>query len=374
MKERRHDIDWIRIIVFDILIVWHVCLYFVNWGAPVDWDLALKNRDQVSWLSWPMLFVRQWRLPILFLISGIGTRFALSSRTALQYIRERIVRLLLPLFAGMLLIVPPIVYLERLIQGVFEGSFWSFYPHIFEGFYPEGNFSWHHLWFLAYLFLMSITVLPLFLYLRRSGKTLFSFLERSFRKNPFSLYMLCIPLIIVQLALETRFPLTMALVDDWYAYTYYLICFVWGYILASLGNQSWNAMMEIRRYAFLLGLALSVIILLFLHRGENPLWIRTLKPVNTWSWIIAIFGYASKYLNRESRILKYRNTAVYPFYIIHFTILIFLGYALMNLSIHYIWKMIIMVAGIYGISILLYEFFISRIKILKPLFGLKLKS
>ena len=143
MKTRRYDIDWIRVIVFDILIFWHVGLYFVKWGTPVDWDLSLKNNVQVSWLSWPMLFVRQWRLPVLFVISGIGTQFALSSRTAKEYLRERFIRLLFPLFAGILLIVPPMVYLERITEGTFDSSFWSFYPQFFDGIYPEGNFSWH---------------------------------------------------------------------------------------------------------------------------------------------------------------------------------------------------------------------------------------
>ena len=374
MKTRRYDIDWIRVIVFDILIFWHVGLYFVKWGTPVDWDLSLKNNVQVSWLSWPMLFVRQWRLPVLFVISGIGTQFALSSRTAKEYLRERFIRLLFPLFAGILLIVPPMVYLERITEGTFDSSFWSFYPQFFDGIYPEGNFSWHHLWFLAYLFLMSALALPLFLYLRRSGRTLFIFMDRSLRLSPFFLFILTIPLIIIQLTMETRFPLTMALVDDWYAFSYYLICFVWGFILASMGEQSWNVMREIRRYALICGLALSMVILLKLHRGENPVWIRILKPINTWSWIIVLFGYASKYLNRESAVLRYRNTAVYPFYILHFTILIFLGYKLQNSSLHYAWKMLIMVVGTYGSCFLIYELLLSRINFLRPFFGLKPKS
>lgn len=361
-------------LVFDILILWHVGLYFVSWETLVDWDLPMKNNIQVSWLSWPMFFVRQWRLPVLFLISGIGTRFALSSRTASQYIRERCTRLVLPLLTGILLLVPPLVYLERKFQGTFDGSYWSFYPDFFNGFYPEGNCSWHHLWFLAYLFLMSMLALPLFLFLRRSGKELFEFMSKSIKKSPFRLYLITIPLIVVHLTLENKYPLTMNLQDDWFAFTYYLLSFIWGYILASLGEQSWKAMMDIRRYSLCLGLLMSLIVLFMLHRGENPVWIQILKPLNTWSWIFAIFGYASKYLNRESAILRYRNTAVYPFYIIHFTILIFLGYILMDHPMHYLWKMLIMVVGTYGISFIIYEFFLSRIKFIRPLFGLKLKS
>jgi len=42
----------------------------------------------------------------------------------------------------------------------------QFYPRFFERVYPEGNFSYHHLWFLAYLLVYSFLALPLFAALR----------------------------------------------------------------------------------------------------------------------------------------------------------------------------------------------------------------
>ena len=91
--ERKYDIDWIRVIVFDLLILYHVCMFFVGR------DFHIKNIVIVSWIETPMLFLNQWRLPILFVVSGIGTRFAMNHRSGLQYIKERIFRLLLPLIA-----------------------------------------------------------------------------------------------------------------------------------------------------------------------------------------------------------------------------------------------------------------------------------
>ena len=60
-KERRYDIDWIRVIAFDFLIIYHVGMFFV------PWEYHIKNNEIVDWLRWPMMFVNQWRLPILFL-------------------------------------------------------------------------------------------------------------------------------------------------------------------------------------------------------------------------------------------------------------------------------------------------------------------
>jgi hypothetical protein len=96
-----------------------------------------------------------------------------------------------------------------------------------------------------------------------------------------------------------------------------------------------------------------------------------LKVVNLWSWILVLFGVAAKYLNKPSRVIAYSNKAVYPFYILHQTITVVLGYYLMHLDWGFWPKFIILVLGTFGISWLLYEVLIRRIPVLRPLFGLK---
>ena len=152
-KERRYDLDWLRVLVFSLLILYHVGMFFVPWG----WHL--KNNNIYEWLQLPMAFVNQWRLPILFIISGMGTRFALSYKNTREFLVERRNRLLIPLVFGMIVIVAPQVYIERIADGDFTGTYWQFYLHYFEGIYPSGNFSWHHLWFLPYLFVYSLLLL-----------------------------------------------------------------------------------------------------------------------------------------------------------------------------------------------------------------------
>ena len=105
---RRNDLDWLRVLVFALLIFYHVGMFFVPWGFHI------KNNIIYDWLRYPMVFLNQWRLPILFVISGMGTYYALQKRTGLQFAFERIKRLLIPLIFGMLFIVPPQVYLEKL--------------------------------------------------------------------------------------------------------------------------------------------------------------------------------------------------------------------------------------------------------------------
>ena len=104
---RRHDLDWLRVLVFALLIFYHVGMFFV------PWDFHIKNNSIHNWLTYPMWFLNQWRLPILFVISGMGTYYALQKRTGKEFALERIKKLYIPLTFGMLFIIPPQVYLER---------------------------------------------------------------------------------------------------------------------------------------------------------------------------------------------------------------------------------------------------------------------
>lgn len=112
---RRYDLDWLRVLVFGLLIFYHVGIYFVPWGWHIKYETIYE------WLVYPMLFVNQWRLPILFVISGMGTYYAMNKRNGRQFIRERITPLLLPLALGMLFVVPPQVYAERIVNNQSTG-------------------------------------------------------------------------------------------------------------------------------------------------------------------------------------------------------------------------------------------------------------
>ena len=363
---RRHDIDWIRVLAFDVLILYHIGMFFNTW------DSQIKNNITLNWLAYPMLFSSLWRLPLLFVVSGMGTRFALSYRTGGQYIKERFIRLLIPLLVGILVIVPPQVYAERLADGDFLGSFWAFYPHFFEPVYPEGNLSWHHLWFLPYLLLMSVLATPLFLKLRRDNNVLSQRLRQCLTKSPYYLYLFTIPLLVVEFTMEPVFPVTRALIGDWYALVYYFLLFVSGFVLITIGQAFWKAIDKIKSIALLAGLVSFQIFWWLGTTLDSHFLIPVFKIMTMWSIILAVFGFGARHLNKASRILVYRNEAVYPFYIIHYTIIVLMGYWLMNNSMPIFLKFLIMFAGTYAGSWMFFEI-VKRVWFLRPLFGLKRK-
>lgn len=216
-------------------IFYHVGMFFVPWGFHI------KNNVTYEGLVWPMIFLNQWRLPILFVISGMGTYYALSKRSGWQFSTERLRRLLLPLVFGMLVIVPPQVYFERLSNGQFLGGYFDFWPwEAFIGIYPTGNLSWHHLWFLPYLLVFSLILLPVFLYLRKHPDSIFLNWMKKKISTPSGIYVFILPLFVVTVSLAPFFPVTHALVDDWFSFSRYLILFFYGFVLISAKELIWQ--------------------------------------------------------------------------------------------------------------------------------------
>ncbi len=333
----------------------------------VPWEYHIKNNEISESLIWPMLFVNQWRLPILFVISGMGTRFALSHRSGKQFIQERFVRLVIPLVFGILFIISPQIYYERLADGQFSGSFISFYPHFFDGIYPSGNLSWNHLWFLPYLFIYSLILAPLFLLIRNNPNLKFLKLIDSLVNKPLGLLVFAIPLMIVQYTLAPLFPVTRNLFYDWYAFFYYLLLFLYGYLFISVQQSFWLALDKTKYIALIGGLIFFPLNLIFHRTLFGPI----LDNLNLICWIVVILGFSARYLNKPSPALKYANRAVYPFYILHQTITLAVAFYIRDLEWSIGLKFIVLSVATFGGSWIIYELLIRRIKFLGFLFGLK---
>ena len=367
-KIRRSDIDWLRVLVFGLLILFHVGMVFV------PWNYHIKNNELSETFIYPMFFLSQWRLPILFVISGMGTRYALSSRSGSLFVKERFIRLVIPLIFGMLIIVVPQVYYERLAQGQQYSSIFQFYPDYFKGIYPTGNFTWNHLWFLPYLFVYSIILLPLFLYMRNNSNSGFIKFLKLFSNKPLGLYIYVIPLILVVITLRDVFPVTRNLYYDWYAFALYMVFFISGFFLISIKDLFWVNVRRIRVYALILGIISFALVLILQDTFGGTILYKIFLSINSWSWILVIFGYGSEYLNRSSKILSYCNEAVYPFYILHQTVIIFIAYYLRNIELSILSKFILLSILTFLITWIIYEFTIRKNTFIRPLFGLKIKS
>lgn len=363
---RKYELDWLRVLVFGLLIFYHVGMFFV------PWSFHIKNNVIYDELVWPMRFVNQWRLPLLFVISGMGTYFALAKRTGWQFVGDRFKRLFFPLVFGMLVVVPPQVYFELLAKGRFAGSYFDFWP---SRAFIDGNLTWNHLWFLPYLLIYSLLLTPVLLYFRKQpNNSFFQWLSRIIAR-PLGLFVFLVPLYLIYTFVRPFFPVTHALTDDWFTFFNYLMLFFFGFVLMGTNDVFWPTVRHRRRRHLYTALVTFTIYALLHQFAEHTvamyIFRMIFKVTYLWSAILTLFGYASAYLNKNSRFLRYSNEAVYPFYILHQTVTIAIGYYLINLEWGFWSKFSIMVIGTFGISLLLYEFVIKHSKWIRPFFGMK---
>ena len=331
LQERRYDLDWLRVIAIIILLFFHTGMWFNHWGWHV------KNNELTYSFQYWMVWSHYFRMPLLLFISGAGTYMALGSRTAGQFRKDRFKRLFIPLLFGMLVVVPPQIYYERISQ---YANYWEFYKTVFQFKpYPEGgSLSWHHLWFILYLFVYSLLALP-FLKFLRSPKS------EKFKSKVFSLLaspagILFVPSIFIlstQVILRPYFPEeTHDLIHDWAFFTFYFIFFVMGAISYSI-PKLWSAIGANRKY-LLSAMIVSLIpfyICYFHFRGllVLPFPLETIETTFdvvsifvSWFTVITIISYGQHYLNIPHPWLAKINEGLYPFYILHQSVIIAIGY------------------------------------------------
>ena len=369
--ERRYDLDWLRVIAFSILMLFHTGMLFNTW----EWHVKNNVTSKIPELF--MTLLHQWRMPLLFLVSGAAASFLLRKLDVRKYAGNRVQRLLLPLAFGMFFIIPPQVYYERLFQGHTFGSFADFYQTVLAFVpYPVGNFSWHHLWYIPYILVFSFLVLPLSWYAttQRGKQQLLNALDSITGKNTIILWFL--PLGILQILLRPFWPSdTNNLVADWSNFAWTFTFFVYGFLLAS-HTAIWGTIENLRRMTLKIAV-ISFVVLAIVWTSDYELSqlelvpYRLLKSLHAWCWILTLLGFARKYLNRNSGMLRYANEAVYPFYILHQTIIVIIGYYLAGWQVNPFVKFFIVAAGTVASCWVLYEGVIRRNALTRLLFGMR---
>ena len=372
-KTRLYELDWLRTAAI-VLVVWfHAGMFFNSWGWHIKSDIMVRGLEPI------MVWMHNWRMPLLLFISGIGTSFMLRRCSLVRFVWERHNRLIIPLVFGMFVVVPPQIYVERIDS---FASYLEFYPTVFNFEpYPEGSFSWHHLWFVVYLFCFSLCGLPLFAYFR-SGKSprIKQHLSGILSKEG-ALSLGVIPIVISEILLRKHFPdNTHALLGDWAGFTKYFLFFISGYFTMILPGV-WSTIRR-DRWIYTTLACVSTFLLELGFFGKLPeyrvnefgiVW-GGLSVCTGWFTILAIVGWSQVYLRRKSDRLARWNEASYPVYILHQTLIILAAYPMAHWDLAWpIQFAILFAVGLVG-SFLLYQFIIRHFNALRLVFGLKTKS
>jgi len=353
---RQAYIDWLRILAILGVLFFHSAMPF----AAEEW-WHIKNKETSNVLLEFNFWLSRFRMPLLFFISGAVSYFMMQKRSALSFIGLRFRRLFLPLFFGMLIVVPPQVYMERLTQG-YHGSYLDFYPSIFKGeAYPKGNTSWHHLWFIAYLFVYDLIAAPLFAWMMTAEK---------FRRKlgwfagGLRVYLFIIPSVL----LTPQIPQTNDLVHD-YAYLPYWFLFLLVGFLCISNAALMDSLERNRRTSLLMGIVLLVGINYFRWNDlAEPYY---LFPALSWFWVMAATGYGKKYLNRKNAVSAYATEAVYPFYILHQTVIVILAFYVVQANDDVLAKYLFLSFTSLFLTIAIYHLLIRPYAAMRFIFGMK---
>jgi len=372
---RRYDVDWLRVLGMMVVFLFHNARFFDTDGWHVK---SARTTEAVTII---VIVLVQWMMPLFFILSGIGAYHALAHQSGRQYVASRFKRLVVPLLFGIFVIIAPWqVYLERVSHNQYSGSFWGWYPHYFEGWFGlGGNFAWMgvHLWYLEFLFVFSMIALPLFLYLQSpSGIPLLGALSRLLSK-PGAIFLFAVPIAFMEFLANSP-ALKGGLLSQrgfgGWSLLPYLAIFIIGFVLGAGAGMA--KIMERHRFAGLLVGILTwgvVWVLVKEHNlPESSVTFAALRGLLCWAHLIAICGFASRHLRFSNGFLKYANEAVLPFYILHQTIILTVGYYVLRLDTR-LWIEYLIIATISFIVIMaLYELLIRRINFLRFLFGLKI--
>ncbi len=380
---RRYDLDWLRVIVFGLLIFYHIGMFYSSWGFHVK---SIYASDTIEPL---MKLVNPWRLTLLFFISGIAIRFAIDKQPLLKFTFSRTFLLIVPIIFCIHTVIAPQSWLELLEKGEITSGFWAFYPEYLVGSIDKYSViipTWNHLWYVVYLLVYTLILIPisrpLVKFMNFQGKEI---MRIGLDNKLGFLVVMFVPVvifIIFRLILKPIYPSTHALVDDWANHQLFFSIFILGFLVAK-DEHFWKAVSNslIPSLVVVFGIA-SLASTVWYLEGQSywsPAFEITehyselvRKTAYAWFSIIALLAIAQKWLNKPSNALSYMTEAVFPWYILHQTLIVMFGYWLTRQDLPVYSEFLALTLATFLGCLLINEFCIRRWKWIRPLFGLKL--
>ena len=398
---RRPELDVVRALVVAGLVVFHSAVVFAK---GTSWFVK-DPRPSVGFTVF-LLWGSLWGMPLLFLVSGMGARYAMRARPPAAFARERLARLGIPFVTGLVLLVPPMFYLEQLAQPGVHQPYWRFWltfmntPSIVGGLLPHGSwtsdgvsFDPAHLWFLYVLLVLSLVLLPLFSYLRRPpGRQLFGQIAGLGARHPVAmLAVAAVPMMVTEAVFGPSEN-----TGGWERVAY-VFPFAYGFLIAgdarfesALARARWPALAAavaatggLLAWAAALNAAGTSVM-----TGAAPGW-GALQGLAGWAWLVAIVGFGAAVTAsrrkpgtagqrpaaaREPRwrpAARYANQAVLPFYLLHEPVIVAFAWIIVRWHAPTLVKYPALMAVSFTATLAIYELAIRRYRATRFLFGMK---
>lgn len=310
-RKRLYFIDSVRCFAFILLIGFHAGFLF----TPRGWHLHAPHG--IPGLADALHFLAQWRMPLIFLVSGCALSFSFDRYPGIRFPLRCAKRLLPPLIFGVCLLIPPVAYLEKL-QSTEPERLWASYANHFANLF-QGNLRWLHLWYLGYLSAFCIGIWILASCIRHWILRI-----RNWQMGDRWIHLvwaigLCLPLILCEIFLRPHFPAKRNFISDWASVFEFAAIFTYGFILFRNGHFC-RLLAKHRCFILLAGICsyATIQLLGFEPNAARPI----LTGINSWLWIMAIMGFSYRHLNRRIAFVHRFNRIIFPFYLIHQVVLL----------------------------------------------------
>lgn len=312
---RQPWIDNLRIVCVLNLFVYHTAMVFNTFG---DEFYIWGGGSDI--LSGYIVALFPWYMPLLFLLAGMSARYAQQKRSREAFVKERTTRLLLPMLAGILLLLPLQGYVTELWHNGYTGGFFEQYARFFT-FSSAGNNGYHggftvgHLWFILFLYLITLSVTGIAILLKR----------RNLQLHPEKWGMPAL------LALGLLYPMVFILRFGSVSYGQSLLMFTLGYSVF----YKEEVQQKLAKHApWLLGSALAFTALLvtgyFVSSVRSGVVYESLVGIYTWLMLLGIMGIAKRCWNKPLPGTKYLASASFPLYILHQPLLMAAAYLVLS--------------------------------------------
>jgi surface polysaccharide O-acyltransferase-like enzyme len=377
---RLYFLDWVRILAFFLLILYHVGMYYVTWGWHVKSPFASTGPEPFMMMSSP------WRLGLLFFIGGVAASIMLRKTGTAPFLKRRSLRLLVPLVFGMLVIVPPQAYfevVEKLGYADGYGAFMGLYLQGYRGFCQDGCLklpTWNHLWFVAYLWIYTMLLGGLVASLGPRFDRIAARVGHLLQ----GWKLVALPAAVLALArinLVEHFPTNHAVVGDWCNHAMSFLPFLLGALVARVPGF-WSRPAPLRWQALAIAATCWTCWVMWDHvtwDNATPAAVAVLRPIMVsvyalmaWCATVAACGFAVRHLDHDSPARRYLNEAIFPVYILHQTLIVVLAHAMKPLRIAPGPEALMLVVLTTTLSFGIFEL-VRRVGVLRPLFGLRLE-
>ncbi len=368
---RQYFLDWLRVLAFLYLVFYHTGMMFV------EWEFHIESGHDSRFLKSIMMLTSNWRLDLLFLVSGVAISFMTVKMTLKGFLWQRVIKLFIPFIFACAVILPPQPYFEALQKGLIEPGYWTFWTEKYFHFtWLDGMMTpwptYNHMWYVLYLFLYTILLVPLIAFINNDrGRGLLAAYEQWLVRGARVLWVPLVPYLAAYFYTGHN-NVTHAVWDDWFGHFIYAYILVIGVICVRM-PRVWDAF-ERNRYPSLIVALASYGLIMIKYNFDTPLnaipW-DLVEMIIKWSWVAMLIGFARHHLNFSNDFLRYANDIVYPFFILHQTVLIIIGFYIIDWGMNGILEFLMIAAGTILISWTLIELVLKNFNFLRLFFGMK---